>query len=546
MKLRLFISFLILAAGASSSSCSRNGESALVLDPVQPSRAETELTCLVEVHRELGPVHAGLWGTNLEWFNQANDIVKKGQFDRRLVQLAREQGITSVRFPGGTLSDFYFWRDGIGHPSKRPMRDHPTDPGRSPNVFGTPELHRFCTAIGAQPLITVNAGTSTPEDAAAWVEYCNAPNHKEREADGIREPMGVKLWEVGNELYLPGNPGDKKKITVGPEEYASRYLRFAAAMRAKDPSIQLMAIAVANPTRLPLPYPDWTPKLLEKAAHEIDFVAVHPAYFPYLINEKKPSPRDVYQALLAAPEAVDRTLTDLEKLIAKHEKGRDIGIAITEWGMLFSAEKEWVDHVKTMGSSVYAARILQVFLNHPKVRVANYFKFTDRSLMGWVSYTGVPKIPYYVVQLFTQHYGTTRIAASFEAQPPRFSSRTLGATYGEKDVPEVTVVASIDATKKKLFINLVNRSWDKIHRVRLKSKGAKLQDAAIAWSISSAGIMDHNGRDMPPEFPIPWQEPPLHPKTKGTVGISQASISLADAVEIPPFSVMTVEVALQQ
>ena len=45
-------------------------------------------------------------------------------------------------------------------------------------------------------------------------------------------PAGIRLWEVGNELYLPGNPGERK-ITQTPQAYAAQReaLFFPARLR---------------------------------------------------------------------------------------------------------------------------------------------------------------------------------------------------------------------------------------------------------------------------------------------------------------------------
>ncbi len=376
--------------------------------------------CHVDPTKVGRDIQRTLFGTNLEWFNNADGICgPDGSVDPAWSSLARDEGVSNIRFPGGTLSDFYHWRDGIGPVDERPVRDHPTDRGRSPNVFGTPEFIRFCATAHAQPLITVNAGTGDAAEAAAWVAYFNQPANAERAADGISGPIGAKLWEVGNELYLPGNPTDKKKITIPPDEYASRFLEFAAAMRKVDPTIKLIAIGTANSTAIRLPYPDWTEVLLKKAASQIDLVAVHNAYFPMIFGQRGLTAKEVYQSLWASPEAVDRSLSDLDALIAKYAHGRPIGIAVTEWGALFSNDSQWIDHEKTMGSAVYLARLMQVFINHPRVVLTNYFKFADRTPMGWVGYDRKPKVPYYVIQLFARHFGTHQVEATVES--PTFS-----------------------------------------------------------------------------------------------------------------------------
>lgn len=497
--------------------------------------------CHIDPTKVRREIQRGLFGTNLEWFNYANGIcAPDGSIDPAWSALARDQGITNVRFPGGTLSDFYHWRDGIGPAGERPWRDHPTDSGRSPNIFGTPEFIRFCFAIHAVPLITVNAGTGDAAEAADWVAYCNQPSNPDRAADGLPDPVNVKLWEVGNELYLPGNPTDKKIITVSPEVYADRFLEFSAAMRKVDPTIKLMAIGTANSTALQLPYPDWTEILLKKAAPQIDLVAIHNAYFPMIFGKTGLTAKEVYQSLWAAPEAVDRSLSKLDALIAKYENGRPIGIAITEWGALFSFDPQWIDQVKTMGTAVYLARLMQVFLNHPRVVVADYFKFTDRSPMGWVGYDKKPKVPYYVIQLFARHFGSRLVEATVES--PTFSVGPVGVATAESDVPEVTVVAALDDSGHKLFVNLINRSWRTIHQVRLDTGSFKPADTATAWELSTPGLTDHNGRDLPEEIPTSmYDEPVVHPSAKSTIRLEQKIISLKTPIVLQPYSIVTLE-----
>ena len=44
-----------------------------------------------------------------------------------------------------------------------------------PNPFGTDEFIALCRTMGWTPMLTVNLGTGTPEEARDWVEYCNCP-----------------------------------------------------------------------------------------------------------------------------------------------------------------------------------------------------------------------------------------------------------------------------------------------------------------------------------------------------------------------------------
>lgn len=505
--------------------------------PTEKQPSDASITCTVHLSKPLGKVPRGLFGTNLEWFNNANGIMpSSGIFNSKLVQLAEDQGITSVRFPGGTFSDYYHWRDGIGLAKDRPVRPHFTDSGKSPNVMGTNELMRFCKLIGADPMLTVNAGTGTAQEAADWVAYCNSPTHPDRK----EKAYDVKVWEVGNELYLPDNPGPK--ITIEPSVYADKFLDYSKAMRKTDPSIRLMAIGTANASRFPEHYKDWTKIVLQKAASEIDFISVHNGYFPVFFEPKGFSLKEAYQTLWAAPESVDHTMSELEALIKKHEKQRKIEIAVTEWGPFFSFEENWMTHNKTMGSAVYVARMFQVYLNQPRVTMAHYFKFTDNSFMGWVSYKAVPKVPYYVVQLFSKHFGSQLLTCHVEGSPT-FNSKALGIARSESNVPEITAVASTHSSGKKVYLNLINRSWDNYHKVQIKIPGFSYNPQNVkAWSLSSPGVTDHNGPDLPSYFPIKAREPYQSPESQGKhIKLEQKTLDISEGVTLHPFSVITLE-----
>ncbi|MGH6888123.1 MAG: alpha-L-arabinofuranosidase C-terminal domain-containing protein [Rhizomicrobium sp.] len=498
------------------------------------------LECVVDAGVRMGPVDSRLFGTNLEWFNEGGGFINADpEFSAKLICLAREQGVTVFRFPGGTLADYYHWIDGTGPCAARPVRRHPTDSGQSPNHFGTPEFFELLRATGAQGLITVNAGTGTASEAAQWVAYANEAKNARRQADGFKQPVGIKLWEIGNELYLPGNPHEQK-ITVTPEVYVGRFREFASAMRHVDPTIEVIAIGVAKSHSGPgTQFPEWTETLLQRAAGDIDMIAVHNSYFPVLYRVGRPPIEEVYRALWAAPEAVDRSLTALEELIGRYERGRQIGIAVTEWGALFSLpsfDPYWVDHVKTLGSGVYVARLLQVFMSHPRVKMTNYFKLVDRSFMGWINYAGDPKVPYWVFQLYAKYSGDQRLRAT--VQTPTYDVGALGIMDAEAKVPEVTVLATRRSFDGSVYVNFVNRSMTTTHRVHLNWRGFSPQRTEILM-ITGDEPTANNGRDIPPEWQYNKAYEPYTTAAPNSIRISRKISPARDIVDIPPFSIVT-------
>jgi alpha-N-arabinofuranosidase len=287
--------------------------------------------------------------------------------------------------------------------------------------------------------------------------------------------------------------------------------------------------------------------LLKADARDIDLVAVHNAYFPILFEQRDYSDAEVYSALWAAPEAIDRDLTRIESTIGRYDAGRDIGVAVTEWGLLFAPrlDPRWIDHVKTIGSAIYAARVLQVFIAHPKVRVANFFKLTDETPMGWIGYDGVSKAPYYAFQLFSRHFGS-RLVQSKAVGSQTYDVPEIGAMPAETKVAEVTAIASLSDKGDKLFVNLLNRSLSHTYNVSVNLRGFKPKKGlATLWTLSASGITDNNGPDLSAELSraIHAEEPSGSEEPPDTVKLVRGQLDPLRPIRLAPFSLVTVEIS---
>jgi alpha-L-arabinofuranosidase len=241
------------------------------------AHSQTAATIRIDAAVTQGAVSPLLFGNNIEWDWLGNGIwnPQTNDFVEGIKPLLDPLKTSILRFPGGTLSDKYTWQSGIGTPTNRGLNPN-FDGVLQKSLFGTDEFYRLLKVTGAKGIITVNAGTGIPEDAANWVEYCNGSEQtkwgKIRAQNGFPEPFNIKYWEIGNELYIATEPGSTDITT-----YAQKVIVFANAMKSKDSSIQIGAGVMADPGAFGAKdsTKKWNKTLLEIAGNYIDFVSVH-------------------------------------------------------------------------------------------------------------------------------------------------------------------------------------------------------------------------------------------------------------------------------
>lgn len=430
-----------------------------------------------------------LFGANVEWIQDAQGMwsVEERHFKPGAVGLSRDLNVSLLRYPGGVFSDFYNWRDGVGPQDQRPVRAHyPNGPSSALRV-GTLEIADFANEIGAELMLTANAGTGTAEEAADWVHFAN-----------VEHRLGVRHWEIGNELYMRD---DLSGAHMSADQYAKQFLRFADAMRRADPTIRIGGIGGLNYGRYRFIADDrWTEKLLRKAAPQMDYLAIHNAYAPVVIGvNDSVDPVAVYRAMLAAPVAIEKNLADVSSLIRRYEiPGRPIDIAVTEWGPFFHVDpaSPWVDHVKTMGSALFVASTMNAFLRTPKVRIANFFKLSDYGFMGWIGQRQnrfIQTAPYKAFAMYRKHLGRNLVSTTVDG--PTFDAPGLGVVKAAKGVPYLDAVATLDGDR--LTVVVVNKHISKAISTQLTLDGVRRYEGGKATSLSALSLDANTGSQLP-------------------------------------------------
>ena len=137
-------------------------------------------------------------------YDPGNPLSDENGFRTDVIKLVNELNVPIVRYPGGNFVSGYNWEDGVGPVENRPNRLDLAWGTTEPNSFGTNEFMKWCSKAGAECMIAVNLGTRGPEEARNLVEYMNHPSNSAwadlRIKHGYKEPWGVKLWCLGNEM----------------------------------------------------------------------------------------------------------------------------------------------------------------------------------------------------------------------------------------------------------------------------------------------------------------------------------------------------------
>jgi alpha-L-arabinofuranosidase len=480
-----------------------------VLEDDEPMTAEIR----VDAVRVIRPIPRTLFGTNVEWIDNGNGILdpRTGRFDETVIRLAREAGVSQIRYPGGLFSDHFHWKESIGPRERRPMKQHyPKGPSSKLNL-GTDEAIELASKMDAELFITANAGSGTAEEAAEWVRYFQTKGK-------------VRYWEVGNELYMKSfDANSPPAFDTTPAAYADQVVAFAEAMRKVEPTLLIGAIGADNFTTFPLTdHPQWTKTVLSRASGSIDFLAVHNAYAP-LVVDGKGNPGDIYLAMLAAPVHIRQSLAKVSKLIDQTppRDAQRIKLAVTEWGPFFSVgpTAPYLDHPKTLGSALFVASTMKVFLESPRVEIAHFFKLSEPTFMGWIGPHNkkmIPKAPLFALEIFAKHFGTELVESATTS--PTFDAPAAGLMPSASKVPWFEVVASKDSSGR-VFLVGINKHFTQPMKAKINLVGFEPTRTGAAWTLTGTGIDAHTGTELPRIPGLTWARqmeiPPSKRMNKG-------------------------------
>jgi len=424
--------------------------------------------------------------------------------DPEVVEYLADAAPPVLRWPGGNFVSGYRWRDGVGPLGERPTTTNPAWGGVESNLFGTDEFLAVCERIGAEPLICVNAGDGTLEEAARWVEYCNGdPEETEmgrlRAEHGHPEPYGVELWEIGNETFGTWQVG-----WTTPEGNADRFRRFRDAMTAVDPSIEVSAVGNRNS-----PDDRWNDELIERAGGELRTITDHVLSGGTV--DSGTDPDELFEACMAYADQLGEEYADLRDRMraAGIEEPR---LAITELQLFthFEENREIETHGgelspdrmptrTTVSEALYHATVV-----HESIRLGEFVELLTHSATvnhggGLQKHRGRTWADpaYYGRKMGLSMAGGTPVGIDLECATIS-TDRSFGDIEAADGVPAIDAMAVRSADDGDLVVTLVNRASgaDPVDTT-IDVEGAKIGGDADVTTLSAGEMNVENTYDDP-------------------------------------------------
>ncbi|MFI6544003.1 alpha-N-arabinofuranosidase [Streptomyces prunicolor] len=255
-----------------------------------------------------------------------------------VLDLVRELGVTTIRYPGGNFVSGYKWEDSVGPAETRPRRLDLAWRSTESNRFGLSEYIAFLKKLGpqAEPMMAINLGTRGVAEALELQEYANHPAgttlSEQRITHGDKNPFGIQLWCLGNEMDGPWQTGHKTA-----EEYGRIAAETARAMRQIDAGVELVACgssSQAMPT-----FAEWESTVLQETYDLVDYISLH-AYY-------QPTDGDLDSFIASAVDMesfIENVVATADHVGARLKSKKKINLSFDEWNVWYTSD--WEEQAK--------------------------------------------------------------------------------------------------------------------------------------------------------------------------------------------------------
>jgi len=412
-------------------------------------------------------------------------------FRMDVVELVRELGSTTVRYPGGSFVSGFRWEDSVGPRDKRTVRRDLAWHSLESNQVGLDEFARWLKLTGSELMLAVNLGTRGILPALDLLEYANHPSGTAlsdlRIANGTPEPHNVRMWCLGNEMDGPWQTG-----FMTAEDYGKLAARTAAAMKTADKELELVVCGSSGSGMAT--FGDWERTVLEHSYDHVDYISCH-AYYQELDG-------DLGSFLASALDMdffIDTVIATADHVGYKKRSAKKIAISFDEWNVWYLKEHmeseavndQWrhaprlLEDVYTVADAVVVGNLLMTLLKRSD-------RVTSASLAQLVNVIAPimtePGGPAWRQTTFHPFSITSRLAAGEVIRPVIEAPMYTTARHGEACV--IDAIATVDEDRAALF--LVNRDLTQSAQVTVDVRGLGSSRVAEALTLADSDVYAKN------------------------------------------------------
>ena len=389
-----------------------------------------------------------------------------------VVELVKELGSSTIRYPGGNFVSGYKWEDGVGPRDRRPVRRDLAWHSLETNQVGLEEFGRWCELTGSELMMAVNLGTRGIENALDLLEYANGEAGTEladeRVRNGRTEPYDIRMWCLGNEMDGPWQIGH-----MSSADYGKIAARTASAMKTADKDLELV-VCGSSGSAMPT-FGEWERVVLEESYDYVDYISCH-AYY----QERKGDLGSYLASSVEMKYFIDTVVATADHVKHKLRSKKTIQLSFDEWNIWYLDEHqaseevndEWrvaprqLEDVYSVADAVVLGNLLITLLqNHDRVTSASLAQLVNviapiMTEPGGDSWRQTTFFPFSV---------TSRLARGEVLRPRIVTESYDTALYGA--APLIDSVVTADAETGDSAVFLVNRSQTESIEVTIDVSG---------------------------------------------------------------------------
>jgi len=307
------------------------------------------------------------------WVGPDSDIPNTEGYRTDVLTALQELQIPNIRWPGGCFADEYYWRDGIGPRSERPVTvNSHWGMVTEDNSFGTHEFLRLTELLDTEPYISANMGSGTPAEMQDWIEYMTFGGNSElanlRRENGRDEPWNITFFGIGNESWGCGG-----NMTAG--YYVDLYRRYQTFAKSFNDT-PLYKIASG---KYDVEY-NWTETVMREAGNMMDAISLH--YYTLPGDgwaDKGPSidfGEELYYRGLKTASLLDEFITRHSAIMDQYDPEKNVALAVDEWGVwtnpLEGTNPGFLEQQNSLRDALITSISLDIMNAHAeRVKVAN-------------------------------------------------------------------------------------------------------------------------------------------------------------------------------